>query len=68
MLSIITESTDIVTDLIKNIGIVIKSAQAKADFIQSINIILEYYVPGFCLVFVYRHFRNKNASSIKIFK
>lgn len=64
MLSIITESTDIVTDLIKNIGIVIKSAQAKADFIQSINIILEYYVPGFCLVFVYRHFRNKNASSI----
>ena len=40
-----------------------ESAKAIAELINNINLILEYYVPGFCLVFVYRRFRSMNSSA-----
>ena len=41
-----------------------ESAKAIANLISNINIILEYYVPGFCLVFIYRRFRSNSSSGL----
>ena len=46
-----------------NASIVEESINQLATLINNIVLILEYYVPGFCLVFVYRRFRSNNSPS-----
>lgn len=44
-------------------SIIGETATAIAALIRDIKILLEYYVPGFCLIYVYRRFRSSNSSS-----
>ena len=45
-----------------NTSIIGESANEISRLISNINVILEYYIPGFCLVFIYRRFRSNNSS------
>ena len=44
-------------------SIIGETAAAIAALVRDIKILLEYYVPGFCLIYVYRRFRSSNSSS-----